>query len=136
MTHLAADAEATEAVAARFAARVMAGDVVALQGELGAGKTTFTRGLVRGLGGDERRVSSPTYTLLQIYPTPRGDVLHVDAYRAVPEELEELLAEVYCTVIEWPERTELTPHWQVSIFHAASGRHITIKRVATSPPAP
>ncbi|MEM8875547.1 MAG: tRNA (adenosine(37)-N6)-threonylcarbamoyltransferase complex ATPase subunit type 1 TsaE [Planctomycetota bacterium] len=118
--------EQTHAIAADLAATLRAGDVVALHGDLGAGKTTFTRGLVRALGGDPAQVTSPTYTLLQVYPTPLGDVFHLDAYRAVPDELDELIADAFCTVIEWPERAEITATIDVRIEHVDEGRFVSI----------
>src|SRR5262250_599351 len=79
----------TEAIAAELAGRLRAGQCVALYGELGAGKTQFVRGLVRGLGGPERAVSSPTFVLLNVYPGGRLTVFHLDAYRVTgPEDFE------------------------------------------------
>jgi tRNA threonylcarbamoyladenosine biosynthesis protein TsaE len=101
---------ATEAVAADLAASLQPGDVVALDGDLGAGKTQFVRGLLRGLGGDPRLVSSPTYTLLNVYPGGRLTLYHVDAYRtAGPDDLagiglDELLAQGGVLAVEWPSR--------------------------------
>ena len=106
----------TEAVAAELARSLAAGDVVALEGDLGAGKTQFARGLLRGLGGDPRLVSSPTYVLLNIYPGGRLTVYHLDAYRtAGPDDLagigfDEILGEGGVVVVEWPQRLgELLP---------------------------
>ena len=104
------DAMATEAFGASLAAEVQVGDVVALFGELGAGKTTLARGILRGLGhgGD---VASPTFPIVQAYDPPdvRLPVWHVDLYRIEhPEELEELgLDEALADgalLVEWPER--------------------------------
>jgi len=88
------------------------GDVVALRGDLGAGKTTFARVLLRVLLGDEdAEVPSPTFSLLQTYATPRFPVFHFDLYRlGSPEDALELgLGEETTTgvaLIEWPERAE------------------------------
>src|SRR5688500_11391640 len=71
----------TEAFAADFAKRLRGGECLALHGDLGAGKTRFVRGLVRGLNGEEHSVSSPTYVLLNVYDTARLTVYHLDAYR-------------------------------------------------------
>ena len=83
--------------------------LVFLHGDLGAGKTTLTRGILRGLGY-EGRVRSPTYTLMEKYELKGGSVCHFDLYRmADPEELEflgardELVPENLC-LIEWPKR--------------------------------
>ena len=81
MIHRTDNVDETERVAARLAAGLRGGDVVALHGDLGAGKTQFTRGLVKALGGDGRGVSSPTYLLLHVYPTASLTVYHLDAYR-------------------------------------------------------
>src|SRR5688572_11112956 len=78
MTHSVAE---TESAAATLAKSLVGGEVVALHGELGAGKTQFARGVVKGLGGDPHSVSSPTFVLLNVYDTGRLKVFHLDAYR-------------------------------------------------------
>lgn len=86
------------------------GDTLCLEGDLGAGKSTFARALIRTLSGDPGLdVPSPTFTLMQNYETPRFDVAHFDLYRLTdPEELDELGLETALTrgiaVIEWPSR--------------------------------
>lgn len=102
--------EETAALAARLAALLQPGDVLCLSGDLGAGKTTFTRALVAALGSPAP-VSSPTFTLIHEYHGGRLPVVHADAYRLrgpgdVPDTgLEEYLVEgAGVTVIEWPER--------------------------------
>jgi tRNA threonylcarbamoyladenosine biosynthesis protein TsaE len=77
---IASSEEQTAQIAATLAAKLRAGDVVLLDGSLAAGKTFFTRALVNALGSSEN-VTSPTYTIANIYETPRAPVLHVDAYR-------------------------------------------------------
>ena len=105
-----ADAEETEALGRALAERLRVGDVIALFGTLGAGKTTLARGILQGLGhvGD---VASPTFPIVQTYQPPdtRLPAWHVDLYRIErPEELEELGLEEArddgVLVIEWPER--------------------------------
>jgi len=105
-----ADAAATEAFGAALAAALAPGDVIALHGALGAGKTTLARGLLRGLGHDGE-VASPTYPIVQAYAPPdtRIPLWHVDLYRIEdPAELEEIGLEeargAGAMVIEWPER--------------------------------
>jgi tRNA threonylcarbamoyladenosine biosynthesis protein TsaE len=109
MIHLES-AEATERLGEALAAVLRPGDAVALFGDLGAGKTTFARGLLRGLGleGD---VASPTFPIVQTYDPPdvRLPLWHVDLYRIEhPSELEELALDDAryggALVIEWPER--------------------------------
>jgi tRNA threonylcarbamoyl adenosine modification protein YjeE len=99
---------ATTALGARIAARLGVGDAVALRGDLGAGKTTLARAILRGLGVHED-VPSPSFTLVQQYETPRLAVRHYDFYRIeTPNELNELgLDEALdegAVLIEWPER--------------------------------
>jgi len=86
------------------------GDVIALTGELGAGKTCLTKGIATGLGVSERySVTSPTFTLVNEYPG-RFDLYHLDLYRlAGPDDLIDLGYEEYCygrgiTVVEWAEK--------------------------------
>ncbi|HYD98131.1 MAG TPA: tRNA (adenosine(37)-N6)-threonylcarbamoyltransferase complex ATPase subunit type 1 TsaE [Alphaproteobacteria bacterium] len=105
-----ADESATAALAARLAPLLRPGDAVALHGTLGAGKTSFARGLIRAMAGDaEAEVPSPTFTLVQTYDTLAGTVWHFDLYRLqLAEEVwelgwEEARAEGIA-VIEWPER--------------------------------
>ncbi len=82
--------EATEALGARIAASLKVGDAVALQGDLGAGKTTLARAILQALGVTEE-VPSPTFTLVQHYETPKLNVRHYDLYRIEnPAEVEEL----------------------------------------------
>jgi len=105
---LLSSAEATEQIGAALAPRLRAGDVIALFGDLGAGKTTFTRGLLRGLGFDGD-VASPTFPIVQAYEDLRVPLWHVDLYRIEdPAELDELALDEAradtALVIEWPER--------------------------------
>lgn len=83
--------------------------LLALEGELGAGKTTFVKAVARGLGVTEA-ATSPTYALVHRYRGTRGPVFHLDCYRLrCPEEAEDLdweslLAEGDAVLVEWPER--------------------------------
>jgi tRNA threonylcarbamoyladenosine biosynthesis protein TsaE len=101
------DEAATERLGRALGARLRAGDVVALSGTLGAGKTTLARGVLRGLGF-EGEVASPTFPIVQTYDTA-PPLWHVDLYRIErDDELEELgLDEARldaAMLIEWPER--------------------------------
>ncbi|MDE2271188.1 MAG: tRNA (adenosine(37)-N6)-threonylcarbamoyltransferase complex ATPase subunit type 1 TsaE [Xanthomonadaceae bacterium] len=103
------DEAATEALAQRLAPMLLDGGVLYLRGELGAGKTTFARALLRALGVGER-IKSPTYSLLERYAVNGHDAFHLDLYRiAAPGELEwlgldELEAPESLVLVEWPER--------------------------------
>ena len=102
--------EATHDFGARLAERVRPGDVIALVGELGAGKTQLVKGIARGLGvADDRRVTSPTFVLIHEYAA-RIPIFHADAYRLhSARELADVgIEEDYTagglTVIEWADR--------------------------------
>ena len=109
------DAEAPEALGRRIAATLCPGDLILLEGTLGAGKTTLVRGLVGALGGDPGQVCSPTFVLLETYSLAGGPIArlhHADLYRlrgmsgAPLEEvgLGDVLADDGAvTAIEWPE---------------------------------
>jgi tRNA threonylcarbamoyladenosine biosynthesis protein TsaE len=113
--------EETSAAGEALAARVRAGEVVLLYGDLGAGKTAFVRGLAQGLGAAPGDVSSPTFTLVQEY-AGRVTLYHVDLYRLEPKEvadlgLEELVLGDGIVAIEWAERWSDRPDdvWEVRI---------------------
>ena len=94
-------------LASRLALLLKAGDVIALSGPLGAGKTTFARALITRLGS-EGEVPSPTFALMQRYETPRLTLTHCDFYRLEPSELDELglddAVSEGAVIVEWPER--------------------------------
>ena len=103
--------EETERIAAALAMRIAPGTVVALEGDLGAGKTCFVRGLARGLGADPDAVSSPTFVLEHRHACDAGTLVHIDAYRIRSAEdlasigWDELLAAGDAVVaVEWPSR--------------------------------
>jgi tRNA threonylcarbamoyladenosine biosynthesis protein TsaE len=112
------DAAETEALGRRLAAELGPGDVVLLEGELGAGKTTFVRGACRALGV-QGPVTSPTFTIGQRYPATNGRVVaHVDLYRLAslagedPDLLADYVGPETIAFVEWPgvgvqELTEL-----------------------------
>ncbi|TSJ60911.1 tRNA (adenosine(37)-N6)-threonylcarbamoyltransferase complex ATPase subunit type 1 TsaE [Starkeya sp. 3C] len=106
------DESATGRLAMDLAATLRPGDLVTLGGDLGAGKTTLARALIREMAGDpELEVPSPTFTLMQTYDLPRHRVVHADLYRlADASELDELgwqdQTDGAVTLVEWPERAE------------------------------
>jgi tRNA threonylcarbamoyladenosine biosynthesis protein TsaE len=99
--------EETEAAAAGLAGRLVPGDVVLVSGELGAGKTTFVRGACRALGVTGV-VTSPTYTIGQVYGGARGEIAHLDLYRLDtlagedPALLDDYLTPERIGFVEWP----------------------------------
>ena len=127
------DEDATLALGAAIAPHVVPGLVVALSGELGAGKTTLVRGLLRALG-HAGRVKSPTYTLVEVYEVSRLDFYHFDFYRFQdPREwIEAGFRDIFngrnVCLIEWPERAAgLLPPADLAISLAIAGA----ERVAT-----
>lgn len=113
--------------AAALASQCRAGDCLLLVGDLGAGKTSFARGFIRALCGPQTEVTSPTFTLLQSYTTPKGELWHFDLYRLKsPAELPELgLDEALATgitLIEWPQiAAEHLPQDALTIHILPSG---------------
>jgi tRNA threonylcarbamoyladenosine biosynthesis protein TsaE len=132
----------TEAVGSRVAKGLRAGDVVLVEGELGAGKTTFVRGAARALGATVP-VTSPTFTIGQRYPAP-VPIAHLDLYRISdlgaedPELLVDYLAPDTITFVEWPSHGEREVAAlgrvaaRVRIEHAGGDRRtVTVARPAT-----
>lgn len=126
--------QATMQLGQWLASLLKAGDVVALYGELGAGKTCLVRGLAKGLTIAEGQVASPSYSLINEYPGPLP-LFHLDCYRLhLDEEIEELGLEEYfdglgITVIEWAERIKNLPEDRLDIVFTIldeTGRHIRI----------
>jgi tRNA threonylcarbamoyladenosine biosynthesis protein TsaE len=102
------DLGAMAAFGARIAGRLRPGDVVALSGGLGAGKTTLARGIIAALG-HEGEVPSPTFTIVEVYDNLRPPLVHADFYRLErPGEADELGLDDYregaALLAEWPER--------------------------------
>jgi tRNA threonylcarbamoyl adenosine modification protein YjeE len=105
---LVPDLEKTEALGRRIASILGTGDTIALEGDLGAGKTTLSRAILRALGV-AGEVPSPSFTLVQHYDTPRLKIAHYDFYRIQDSsEVDELGLEDSviegAAIIEWPER--------------------------------
>ena len=122
----------TEAAGEELGRRLRPGDLVLLKGELGAGKTTFVRGMARGVGS-AALVASPTFQLVRIYPG-RVQLAHVDLYRLEKEDevrdvgLDELL-DAGAVMIEWGERITGAAGAFISIEHLGDDRRrLTVER--------
>ncbi|NIY71422.1 tRNA (adenosine(37)-N6)-threonylcarbamoyltransferase complex ATPase subunit type 1 TsaE [Marivivens donghaensis] len=118
----------TAALAQRIAPMLRAGDVLLLEGNIGAGKTAFSRALIRARLGYDEDVPSPTFTLVQTYED-EVDIWHCDLYRLThPDEavelgLEEAFEEAIC-LIEWPDRlADLAPKTALTLQFRAGDEH-------------
>lgn len=137
------DADHTEQIGAALAQGLRPGDFIGLIGDLGAGKTCLTRGLmaglwsVRGQGTPSEAVTSPTYTLLNLYPapTPFEEVLHADLYRL--EDADDLASTGYwdavesaeLSVVEWVDRIPDAwpgPGIEITLSHRDAQRALTL----------
>src|SRR5438874_3544224 len=117
----------TEELGRNWGKRLRPGDVVLLTGELGAGKTTFVRGVAQGTGSSAP-VASPTFQLVRVYPG-RVQLAHVDLYRIEnTSELRELgleeLAEQGAVVVEWGDRLEVDGAARIEIDHLGGDRRL------------
>jgi tRNA threonylcarbamoyladenosine biosynthesis protein TsaE len=136
------DLAATEALAARIAARLRRGDVVLLEGPLGAGKSALARALLRALLRDKALdVPSPTFTLVQTYESPLGPVAHFDLWRLDgPGAVLELgwdEARDGVVLVEWPDRLgELRPTDALTIALAHAGADARTARIEGWPDRP
>ncbi len=125
-THSAAE---TRALGEALAQQLLPGDVLLLQGNLGAGKSELARGVARGLGVTGH-VPSPSFTILQVYEDGRLPLYHFDWYRiASADELYELALEEYLysegvSVIEWPDMArEAVPETHLRVNISITGEH-------------
>ncbi len=136
MEFVSTSPEQTKQIAADFSQTLKGGETVLLEGELGAGKTTFVSGLAKALGY-EGPVRSPTFTLTNIYPTPHptiSKIVHVDLYRLKSEAdlrplaLEEMVNDSTIVLIEWPELIESSlqkGYTRIIFKEVLEGRQIT-----------
>ena len=131
---LLADAASTDRLGLQLAAAMPASGVVYLRGDLGAGKTSLARAMLRGLGATGP-VKSPTYTLIERYPLHGGDAAHLDLYRVAAQSeleflgLQDLMPEVRLWLVEWPDhglRALPPPDLEVVLSIANEGRRIRI----------
>ena len=139
-------AEETIARGREIGAHLKAPVLVLLSGDLGAGKTTLTKGIVSGLGAAaEEEVTSPTFTLVHKYE--RGArVYHVDLYRIADLHdletlgLEDVFSEKAIVIVEWPDRLQLRMDWpivRIALEHVSEdARRIVIEDSAETSPAP
>lgn len=132
------DDAATTAFGHELALMLRPGDIVSLEGELGAGKSALARATIRALAGDpELEIPSPTFALVQPYDTRAGLVLHADLYRlgdaAEADELGLLDTPGAIVLVEWAERAEqvaeaATMNIALTIPPGGAGRHLLLRR--------
>ena len=129
-----ADAAATDSLGHQLAGAMPESAVVFLRGDLGAGKSSLARALLRGLGV-QGPIKSPTYTLIERYPLAFGEAVHLDLYRiAEASELEflglqDLMPDVRLWLVEWPDhglRALPTPDLEIALSVAGEGREIQL----------
>lgn len=128
------DQAATEALGQRIAQYLRAGDVLLLSGDIGAGKSSFARAVIRARLGAQTEVPSPTYTLVQVYDDDLTPIWHADLYRlsGVDDVVELGLADAMdhaICLIEWPERA--MGLWPATALHLAfapqdAGRNVSV----------
>ncbi|WP_084783969.1 tRNA (adenosine(37)-N6)-threonylcarbamoyltransferase complex ATPase subunit type 1 TsaE [Paenibacillus sp. FJAT-26967] len=133
----AANEEDTESLARQIASLVMAGAVIALDGDLGAGKTRFSQAIARGIGV-EGVVNSPTFTIIKEYEGSELPLYHMDVYRISLEEAEDLGLDEYfygegLTLIEWASLVkELLPPDRLEIYIEHGGDNNRVFRLTPS----
>ena len=122
----------------RFAESLAGGEVICLAGDLGAGKTHFAKGIVAGLGGDPREVTSPTFTLVHEYHAGRIPVFHFDLYRLESgRELQNIGWEDYLDhaavcLVEWadkfPDEVPAKAVWLNFVIQLDQARRVEVRR--------
>ena len=135
MEYLSQSENDTLAFAKKFAKTLKGNEIIALWGTLGMGKTVFARGIIQQLTGRKEDIPSPTFTLLQTYDTPKGEIFHFDFYRLKNAEevyeigIEDAFENGIC-LIEWPEKIgKLLPKKVLNVYFkmTQNGRLITVE---------
>jgi tRNA threonylcarbamoyladenosine biosynthesis protein TsaE len=109
-----------------FAKRLKGDEVICLLGDLGSGKTTFVKGLAEGLGIMEGyQVRSPTFTIVNEYPTQKGRLIHIDLYRVEDFDVEQFVGEGV-VVVEWARNLELCD-CIIEFLFEGDGRRVVLK---------
>lgn len=133
-----ADEAATRRLGARLARLAQPGDIIALSGTLGTGKSTLARAFVQALTSEDEEVPSPTFTLVQIYDAHAGQIWHFDLYRLDKAEeafelgIEDAFIDGIC-LIEWPDRLgRLMPRQRLEIALAAGDTETARRATLTS----
>lgn len=134
--------EATALFAARLGRHLSPGDVLLLDGPVGAGKSHFARSLIQSLQDIPEDVPSPTFTLVQTYDTTRGPIWHADLYRmSGPDEIEDLglleaFDEAIC-LVEWPDRLgDLAPETALRLVFTPDRDDLDLRHLQITSPAP
>ncbi len=131
MDYISKSEQETGVLAAALASHLSPPDIIALEGDLGAGKTAFARALIRAANGKQIEVPSPTFTLVQTYPILDYEIWHFDLYRLTgPDDAYELgIEDAFASaisLIEWPDRLtgRLPPDWlEIHFSHTSSPEH-------------
>jgi tRNA threonylcarbamoyl adenosine modification protein YjeE len=140
MERMLAGPAATEALGRALGRAVAPGDLLALHGDLGAGKTTLVRGVAAGLGGDPTRVASPTFVLHRLYRGGRLTLHHLDLFRLGAEadltlfDLDDLL-DGGAVVVEWAELADLDAYSPVHIHLRTPFPDRRVARIERTAPA-
>ena len=138
--HVTLDADGTKAVARSLARTLVAGDVLLVHGDLGAGKTVFVKGLAQGLGLDPGVVTSSTFTLVHEYSGGRVPLVHLDLYRVETTALDDVgldpdRAALGVVVVEWAERLAGDPGPALVVQIGDLGGEAREVRIAPAAPA-
>lgn len=136
-----ANLEATRHFAQKLAQALPEGSLLLLTGPMGAGKTTLVKFIAEALGF-KGEVTSPTYTLIHEYPTERGLIVHIDAYRMADQEelyslgLEDYLPEARLVLIEWGKPEVFPDSLEVRLSHQGEARTVELLAHGSTPPIP